>query len=183
MRIIIISDLWGGNDPPWLKFYYQIFPSNDEVVYYDICDLSEMSVELISEKDRHDFLTSGGIDTAVDNLIYKESGQINILGLSVGGVVGWKFGLKSGRLRKLFTISSTRLRLEKEKPIEEITMYFGEKDKYAPNVDWLCNMNVSHHFSAGEEHNMYMQEHFVKEISGNIVDFFDTGNKGINKKL
>lgn len=172
-RLIILSDLWGIEDTSWVSLYLDMLSNDFKITFYSSCELAEMSKKDLSEVERHSFFLNGGVEKAVKNLIELENGQLTVLAFSIGGTIAWKACLKGLDVKKLYAISSTRLRYETEKPKAEAILYFGEEDNYKPNDNWLKNMKVSHNIIPQKTHEMYKEEEFAIKLCLQIKSSYE----------
>jgi len=111
----------------------------------------------------------GGIDNAVSELTERENDKVDILAFSVGGVIAWKYGVESRRIGSLYCVSSTRLRHEKIRPEGEIELYFGHRDEYRPDNEWLNGMDVNYEVISDQGHGIYMDQMFAESLSRHII--------------
>lgn len=156
-RLLILSDLFGGKNPEWLKLYTEILQSKFDIQYYDVCELANISLERIIESDLHNQFINRGIEKAVESLLQLEKEKIVVLAFSIGGTIAWKAALKGLEVSHLIAVSSTRLRFETEIPNCKIKLYFGDKDLNAPNLKWFTNLKVSSHFFENQDHQLYLE--------------------------
>lgn len=172
-RLIILSDLWGVIDASWVSMYVDKLSEGFEVKLYSSCELAEISEKNLSEEERHHFFVNGGIEKAVKNLMALEKEQLIVLAFSIGGTIGWKACLKDLNVKKLYAISSTRLRYETEKPKAEAILYFGEEDNYKPNNNWFEKMKVDYRIIPKKVHEMYKEEEFAERLCLQIKSSYE----------
>lgn len=101
----------------------------------------------------------------MEQLVALEKEPVHILAFSVGGTIAWKFGIRTGRIRSLTCVSSTRLRKETQRPKGELTLYFGEDDAFRPDPDWLEKMVLEHHLIPNKGHTVYREQAFAERLS------------------
>jgi len=141
-RLIILSDLHGFK----AEKYQQILENHFEIKFYDSRELAK-----------------------IDKKKSKEKNQINILAFSVGGVIAWKFALKTKNVKYLTAISSTRLRYEVKKPSAKINLYFGEKDNYKPDLKWFEELKLENKTYKNFGHELYEDKIIAEKISQEIL--------------
>lgn len=141
-RLLILSDLFGGKNPKWIKLYSEILKSKFDIQYYDVLELGNINLGNFTKSDIHNQFLNGGIDEAVENLLDYEKGEVAILGFSIGGTIAWKASLKGLNISQLVAVSSTRLRFETKIPECKIKLYFGEKDLNMPNSKWFSDLKI-----------------------------------------
>lgn len=167
-KLIILSDLWGFSNTNWIENYLEILQSNFIVKCYDSCQLGAIDITNLTEAEIHTEFINNGIDTAVKNLISLEKESINILAFSIGGTIAWKAGLAGLKINDLHAISSTRLRLETEKPNCKIHLTYGENDKFKPNSEWFKKMDMECIIVKNGNHLCYSDEKYIHRVCKNI---------------
>lgn len=168
-RLIILSDLWGAKKLDWIEYYASILEKYFEIKFYDSCVLGDVSKEEYLEEKLHHQFVNGGIEKAVENLLKKETGNIIILGFSIGGSIAWKAGNLGLKIQNLFAISSTRLRYEIQKPSAKIELIYGENDAYKPGSDWFEKLKINVNFLPHEDHELYKKKEIAEDICKMIV--------------
>lgn len=168
-RLLILSDLFGGKDPEWVKIYMNLLQSKFEIQYYDVLELANIDSDNFIESEIHNQFLNGGIDKAVQNLLQLETEKVIILGFSIGGTIAWKASLKGLNVTHLFAVSSTRLRYETEIPNSIIKLYFGEKDPNKPNPKWFLDLNIDNEILEANSHQLYLIENNIPLICNDIL--------------
>ncbi|WP_428230273.1 alpha/beta hydrolase [Flavobacterium sp.] len=168
-RLLILSDLFGGKNPEWVKIYMNLLQSKFEIQYYDVLELANIDSDNFIESEIHNQFLNGGIDKAVQSLLQLETGKIVVLGFSIGGTIAWKTSLKGLNITHLFAVSSTRLRYETEVPDGIIKLYFGEKDPHKPNPKWFLDLNVDNKILEDNNHQLYLTENNIPLICNDIL--------------
>ncbi|NOU58684.1 alpha/beta hydrolase [Marinifilum caeruleilacunae] len=168
-RLIIISDLWGKEKSQWLNHYTQILETKFDLAFYDSCEIGEVDKSNYTQGDLHKQFVSGGIEKAVEKLIELEKSPVHILAFSVGGVIAWKFGLRTNNVKSLKCVSSTRLRKETKRPNGKIKLYFGENDEHRPKSEWIENMKLESKLIEGKGHQVYIEADFAQMVCERIV--------------
>ena len=163
-KIIIISDLWGSGRSRWVEHFRRILESNYSIQFYDACLLGSVDTRYYDERLIHQQFVEFGIDQAADKLIAQNEINAVYIGCSVGGVIAWRAGLKGLPMKKLITISSTRLRRESQKPKCEVINFFGKEDEYKPEDIWLNSLGFGQSFSIDGGHDIYADYEAVKFI-------------------
>lgn len=169
-RLIILSDLWGIKNADWIyKYEKQLRPYFD-VKVYDTCELAGIDVENLSKEDIHNAFVSYGIDKAVDSLINLEFEKINLLAFSIGGFIAWETSLKGVNVNIFYAISSTRLRIQKSKPLCNLQLYFGENDVNIPDIHWFNSLDIIPNIIINKDHNLYKEDIFIDELCTQIIN-------------
>lgn len=169
-RLLLLSDLWGNDKSDWICFYTAILEEHFELKYYDCCELGSIDKTLYSEEALHNQFINGGIEKAVIQLLHEETATINILGFSIGGLIGWKAGNSGLKIEKLFALSSTRLRYEIQKPATTIKLFYGENDNYKPDSDWFEKFDLKENFFQNENHEFYQKKENALIICDKIIE-------------
>ncbi|UTW64894.1 hypothetical protein KFE94_09375 [bacterium SCSIO 12643] len=157
-RLIILSDIWGNSNPEWAQNLTAYF----QVRHYDCRSLAELPDSLTTENEIHQYFVHKGIQKAVAKICLLETMPIHIIGFSLGGVIAWKASLGDLKAKHLFCVSSTRLRLETQKPDASISLFFGEHDIYAPNKEWYAHHQIIPNIIPNQDHKVYENECFLK---------------------
>lgn len=168
-RLILLSDLWGKEKSDWLTQYTTLLEKHFDVHYYDSCELAAVDKSNYTEEQLHTQFLNGGIDKAVEALLQKEKEAIYIIGFSIGGTIAWKASFLDLNVSTLFTVSSTRLRYETQKPSETITLFFGEDDHYKPNFQWFEKMQLKEHLFKNEAHEFYQKKEIAAIICQEMI--------------
>jgi hypothetical protein len=168
-KLIILSDLWGKEKSDWVNYYSKLLENYFEVKFYDCCDLGDIDKSEYSENNLHQQFVNGGIERAVQTLIQKEKEIDNVIGFSVGGYIAWKAGLSGLKIKRLFAMSSTRLRYENKKSSGIIELYFGENDRFKPDIDWFHMLEIQENFYTNEGHDFYRKKEIVEDVCNKII--------------
>lgn len=169
-RLIILSDLWGVRKSAWLNNYTNILNDRFDIQYYDSCILGEIDISDYNGENLHQQFVNGGIEIAVDNMMKLEKDPIDVFAFSIGGVIAWKFGIRSDNLKTLTCVSSTRLRKEIKRPKGRVDLYYGNEDDYKPSQEWLDDMNVHYEIILNRGHDLYTDTEFSGRICRSIID-------------
>lgn len=167
-KLLILSDLFGGQHPEWINYYTDTLRSKFEIQYYDVLELASIDASNLVEADIHKQFLDGGIDKAVETLLKLETDKVTVLGFSIGGTIAWKASLLGLKTMYLFAVSSTRLRYETEAPNCEIKLYFGENDPNKPHDKWFIDLKISNTIHQGQGHDFYKKEENTSLISKEI---------------
>lgn len=170
-RLIILSDLWGREKSEWINQYTDLLNDAFETSFYDSCELGKIDKSVYEEKSLHGQFINNGIETAVNTLLDPEKGKVNILAFSIGGTIAWKFGIASNNIESLYCISSTRLRNENIKPNGNIELYYGEDDKFKPQLNWFEKMEVHYDIIKGHGHLLYTDNDFATMLCKRIIGY------------
>ncbi|HMR55681.1 MAG TPA: hypothetical protein PLM56_16110 [Cyclobacteriaceae bacterium] len=170
-RIIILSDLWGAAKADWVVHYTSLLNKYFITKFYDCRQLGNISMQEDDKEVVHKSFTNGGIDTAVRNLVELEREAIyGLLGISIGGVIGWKACSAGLPCQHLFVASSTRLRFETQKPSATIDLFYGENDLFKPNDGWFKKLGLMRTLYKNEGHEMYTKHEIAQSICERIIE-------------
>lgn len=168
MKLIILSDLWGFDDSHWIKNYTKLLETDFSLVFYNSYKLAGIDKTNLTEKELHSQFVHGGLHSAASRLLQLENKEINVLAFSIGGTIAWKAALKGLKINKFFSVSSTRLRYEIEKPHCYIELFFGEKDLFKPEQNWFEKLNLAAEIIEGEGHEIYKKKYIAQKICNQI---------------
>ncbi|OIQ38591.1 MAG: hypothetical protein BM563_06045 [Bacteroidetes bacterium MedPE-SWsnd-G1] len=168
-RLIVISDLFGFKENNWIQNYEAILNDYFEVVFYDALVLAEIKKAGKTESELHNVFVNGGLEIAINNLLNLENELVNVLGFSIGGTIGWKAGLKGLPIKRLLTVSSTRIRKETSQPNCELNLIFGEKDSNAPSNNWFQLMELNYTRIRNAAHTFYKEKEHVEIIINRLI--------------
>jgi hypothetical protein len=172
-RLLILSDLFGGENPEWIKYYTELLESKFDIQYYDLQKLGEIEASDFDEKNIHNQFLKTGIDKGVQNLLNLEKEKVTVLGFSIGGTIAWKASIKGLNISQLIAVSSTRLRFETDIPNCKIKLYFGGKDLNLPDLQWFFDLQISNQFFENQDHQLYLEEKNALVICNDILKGFD----------
>lgn len=167
-RLVILSDLWGAKKNDWLVYYLEKLAPNFDIIYYDCCELGAVKTTDFKEEELHIQFITHGIDIAVEKLIKLEPDEIDILAFSIGGTIAWKAALKGLAVKKMYAVSSTRLRYEFDKPSCDIKLIYGRNDSFIPSLEWLKKMNISYDIINDVGHELYCENSFSLVVCDEI---------------
>jgi hypothetical protein len=165
-RLVVLSDLYGNSNEPWMEAYRNALNAQFTVVEYDCRELAEIAH--LNPDELHHAFTNGGIQRAVSNLRVAEPTEIWLLGFSVGGTIAWKFALESAS-RALFAVSATRLRYETKAPSCRKTLYFGELEEFGPQNQWFNSMYIQPVVIPNQGHECYKNSNAIGLICDQII--------------
>ncbi|MCG2459911.1 hypothetical protein K8352_04065 [Flavobacteriaceae bacterium F89] len=176
-RLVVLSDMWGLKKGLWITSYLGYLQQYYHITYYDSQQLASINPLIESEENVHAEFTQGGIDTAVAHLLTKETKPCHYLAFSTGGSIAWKAALRGLPIKSLTVVSSTRLRLETEKPSCPITLLYGENDRNSPPKEWSLKLGVKVEVLPHFGHDMYTDEKVISKVSRELL------NKVMTKQL
>ena len=167
-KLLILSDIFGFENCPWIKIYEELLESDFQLVFYDSCKLAGFERGNLTEKEIHTQFINGGINNAANELLKLENKEVNILAFSIGGTIAWKAVLKGLKTNSLYAVSSTRLRFETKKPNCIIQVIFGEKDAFKPDIDWFKRLNLEAEIIKNGHHEIYKEKDVINDLCERI---------------
>jgi hypothetical protein len=168
LKLLILSDLWGFDNLPWIKNYEELLKSDFQLIFYDSCELAGIDKTDLTEKELHSQFINGGINIAVNKLLQLENEEVNVIAFSIGGTIAWKAANNGLKINKLYAVSSTRLRYETQRPDCHIQLVFGEKDQFIPEQIWFKKLNLESEIIKNEQHEIYKKEHIAQRLCDRI---------------
>lgn len=172
-KLLILSDLWGKEKSSWVANYINLLQQKITVIFYDCCELGEINKKEYSEENLHKQFVSGGIETAVQNLLISEKDDVFILAFSIGGTIAWKSTLLGLKTKALFAISATRLRVETEKPATNLSLFYGRNDIFKPDDNWFAALKINKTLFENENHNFYEKPEYATKIAKHILQVLE----------
>ena len=169
-KLVILSDMWGAKKGLWITSYLGYLQQYFDITYYDIQQLANVDVTVNTTDNVHRAFVEGGIDTGVAHLLKKETEPAHYLGFSMGGTIAWKAGLMGLPMKSIYTVSSTRIRAEENKPECHVTALFGDTDMYRPKLDWHERLGVNSNIIAGFGHTMYADEKIISRVCLDLLN-------------
>lgn len=168
-RLLILSDMWGLERCAWIKRYVELLEPFFSIQLYDSCALGNVEVADACEEDIHAAFIHDGIETAVANLLKLEPKRVDVLAFSIGGSIAWEAALKGMDIGRLYAVSSTRLRLQTEKPGCWIQLFYGADDVNQPKAAWFEKLKQDPPHMEFEGHDFYMDATCTERICGTIL--------------
>lgn len=171
-RLVLLSDLWGTLKETTLQDYKRVLAPDFEVLAYDSRELGGLKPGLSDQGELHRQFVTGGIAKAVENLLEREQKMDVLVGLSVGGTIGWKALLQGLEASRFYAISATRLRLESQKPRIPVHLLYGAEDKFKPNPRWFSDLEIEPEFISRAQHEVYAEKEFINRFAKRLrTDF------------
>ena len=173
-KLVVISDMWGAKKGLWVTSYLGYLQQYFNITYYDSRQLANIELTINSEKNLHDALINGGIDTAVAHLLKKEKEPCHYLAFSTGGTIAWKANLEGLPMKSLYSVSATRIRLENKKPSIPTTLVYGDKDTNRPSDHWFKKLFLEKELISEFGHELYSDEIVIKKVCLDLLESVTT---------
>lgn len=167
-RIAIISDLWGFNNDPYVNIYIEKLYNHFDVDLIDAQILGDIRASQ-QEQEIHSQFVESGIQLATDRLAKANIHFDLLIGLSVGGTIGWKAIANGANIDSLITISATRIRKEDKPLTQPVEIYFGELEEHGPSEEWFNSMGLIPNIIQNKGHHIYKDESFISEICEHLI--------------
>lgn len=168
-RLVVVSDMWGTKKGLWITSYLGYLQQYYDIVFYDSQQLANIDLQVNTDENVHEAFVNGGINTAVANLLRRESKPSHYLAFSTGGTIAWKAALLGLPMKSLYTISSTRLRYETDMPRAKINLTYGEKDPFRPSIEWVRKMECKTEIIENFGHTLYSDEKVIKKVCKELL--------------
>ncbi len=163
-KLLVLSDMWGIKKGLWITSYLGYLQQYYNIEFYDVQQLANLDLPVMTEENIHKAFVEGGIDTAVAHLLKKEKEPCHVLAFSTGGTIAWKAGLKGLPMKSLTAISPTRVRFEDDAPDCEIHLMFGECDQFKPGIKWSREVGVDFKIIPSFGHELYSDEKIISDV-------------------
>lgn len=170
-KLLILSDLFGFDNSPWIKNYKKSLESDFQLIFHDSSKLAGIDRAHLTEKEIHSLFIYDGINNAVNELLRLEKEEVYILAFSVGGTIAWKAILQGLKTNKFLAVSSTRLRHETIKPNCNIKLIYGENDPFKPENSWFENLDLEVEIVKNGNHEIYNDPNFINDLCNRIKHF------------
>ncbi|PCI31768.1 MAG: alpha/beta hydrolase [Flavobacteriaceae bacterium] len=169
-QLLVISDLWGFQNSPWIALYLDRLAQDFEISEFDCYLESEINPTITSETDIHQYFITKGIEICIEKLTKITRKKTSILAFSIGGTIAWKTALKGSKYKLFFAVSATRLRLENKRPTGNIALFYGAEDNSRPREAWFEQNNISYTLYHGKKHNLYMNSDSCTRICSTLIN-------------
>lgn len=169
-RLVVISDMWGAKRGLWIASYFGYLQQYYDIVFYDCQQLGGIDVPLCTEENIHKAFVDGGIDTAVAQLLKKETTPAHYLAFSTGGTIAYKAALRGLPMKSLTALSSTRIRLEDQRPNVPMNLIYGAHDEFKPNDKWAKEMGIDLNIVPNFGHTLYSDEKIISEVCLGLLE-------------
>ena len=168
-RLLILSDMWGLEGCAWIGQYVELLDPVFSIQLYDSCELGNVDVAEADEEAVHSAFVQSGIDIAARRLLELEPNEVDVLAFSVGGTIAWKAGMTGMRIGHFYAASSTRLRLQTEKPAIPTRLFYGSDDLHQPKASWFEQMELGSPIMVSGAHDFYTSTAAATRICGTIL--------------
>ncbi len=168
-KLVIVSDMWGARKGLWITSYLGYLQQYFDITFYDSQQLANLDLTINTEENVHNAFVNGGIDTAVAHLLKKEQKACHYLAFSTGGTIVWNAAKKGLPVKSLYTISATRIRLEKDKPSVPFTLLYGANDAFKPDDNWANMLGLDMEIMPNFGHSLYSDEKIIRKVCFDLL--------------
>ena len=169
-RLLVLSDMWGIKKGLWITSYFGYLQQYYDIEFYDVQQLGNLDIPVMTGENIHKAFVEGGIDTAVAHLLKKEKETCHVLAFSTGGTIAWKAGLKGLPMKSLTAVSPTRIRFENQAPDCEINLIYGACDQFKPSMKWAKDVGVEFKMIPNFGHELYSDEKIINDVSMDMLN-------------
>ena len=169
-KLLVLSDMWGIKKGLWITSYFGYLQQYYNIEFYDIQQLANLDIPVMTSENIHKAFMDGGLDTAVAHLLKKETEPCHVLAFSMGGTIAWKAGVQGLPLKSLTAISPTRIRFEEVAPSCDINLIYGECDEFKPTMKWAKKMDVPMKVIENFGHELYSDEKIINDVCMELLN-------------
>ena len=169
-KLVVISDMWGVKKGLWIASYFGYLQQYYDIAFYDCQQLGNVDVPISTEENIHKAFVEGGIDTAVAHLLKIEKKPSHYLAFSTGGTIAYKAALKGLPMKSLTAISSTRIRMEDQRPNVPLNLIYGECDTFKPELTWAKSVGVDLNIVPNFGHHLYSDEKIISQVCLGLLE-------------
>ncbi len=168
-KLVVLSDMWGMKKGLWITSYFGYLQQYYNIQFYDVQQLANLDIPVLTEENIHKAFVEGGIDMAVAHLLKRETTPSHVLAFSMGGTIAWKAGLQGLPMKSLTAISPTRVRFEDARPDCVIDLTYGECDKFKPGLKWANQLGVALKVVPNFGHELYSDEKIIADVCMDLL--------------
>lgn len=169
-RLVILSDMWGAKKGIWITSYLGYLQQYFDIVFYDIRQLSDINPKSDTVEHVGEALNNGGMNTALAQLLRKESEESHYLTFCAGGTIAWNAGLSGLPIKSLTAISPMNIHLLKEQPDCKINLLYGEYHEDKPTPEWLSVMDVNMEIMPKFGRELYSDDKVIQKVCMDLLD-------------
>lgn len=169
-KLVVISDKWGAKKGLWIASYFGYLQQYYDIVFHDCQQLGNVDVSISSEENIDKAFQEKAIDSAVSNLIKKETQQAHYLAFGTGATVVYKASLKGLPAKTITAISALGIESEEQSPNADIKLIYGECDKSKPGLKWAKSVGANLKIVPNFGHTLYSDEKIISEISLELLE-------------
>ncbi|MBT8183912.1 MAG: hypothetical protein KJN76_03660 [Eudoraea sp.] len=169
-RLVVLSDIWGAKKGMWITSYLGYLQQYFDIVYYDSQQLAAIEIVNYTADEVCTALDNGGMQTAIAQLLIKETIPSHYLSFCCGGLIAWNAALKGLPMKSLYAVSPLNIQMEIERPDIPVTLLYGEYQEDRPSKEWADHMNVPIEVVPKFGRELYTDEKIIGKVSLNILE-------------
>lgn len=169
-RLVILSDIWGSKKGLWITSYLGYLQQYYDIVYYDIQQLSDIEVLIHSHENLKEAFLNGGLDTAVAQILKKESTPSHYLTFGFGGNIAWRGALKGLPVKSIYAASPSAIGTEKNRPDCPVMLLYGEYDGEIPAMEWSALLDIPVETIPKFGRELYSDEKIIRMICLKLLE-------------
>ncbi len=169
-KLVILSDMWGSKKGLWITSYLGYLQQYFDIQYYDTQQLAGVDIVVCTPENLMKAFQSGGMDTAVAQLLNKEEEPCHYLTFCAGGTVVWHAALQGLPMKSLYAISPMDLPMDAEKPACPVRLLYGKNDTELPSEEWARDKGVSLEVLPQYGHELYSDEMIVQKVCLRLLE-------------
>ncbi|MDF0715738.1 hypothetical protein PY092_06225 [Muricauda sp. 334s03] len=169
-KLVVISDKWGAKKGLWIASYFGYLQQYYDIVFHDCQQLGNVDVSIFSEENIDNAFKEGGLDSAVSNLVNKETEPAHYLAFGIGGTVAFKALLKGLPAKSVTSISAIGIENENETVPSDVELIYGECDKSKPGLKWAKTVGADLRIVPNFGHTLYSDENIISKVSLELLE-------------
>ncbi|NNJ88018.1 MAG: hypothetical protein HKP53_01330 [Eudoraea sp.] len=169
-KLVILSDMWGSKKGLWITSYLGYLQQYFDIKFHDTQQLAGVDIVVCTPENLYEAFQNGGRETAVAQLLNKESEPCHYLTFCAGGTVAWNAALQGLPMKSLYAVSPIDLSLDAPKPDCPVRLLYGENDNAIPSVEWATSKEVSLEVLPHYGHELYSDEQIVQKVCLSLLD-------------
>lgn len=169
-KLVVISDMWGAKKGLWIASYFGYLQQYYDIVFYDSQQLGGIDVPLNTEDNIRNAFKDGGVDTAVAQLLRKETQPAHYLTFGIGGSIGYRAALAGLPMKSMTAVSAPDLDGETGLPATHLHLIYGENDPQRPSGSWAKKIGATLELAPNFGHGLYSDEKIISDICLGLLE-------------
>lgn len=169
-RLVVLSDMWGAKKGMWITSYLGYLQQYFDIVYYDSQQLSDLEIIEYTPENICKAFNQGGMDTAVAQILMKETEPSHYLTFCAGGLIAWNAALKGLPMKSLYAVSPLNLEEKIERPDVPIKLLYGEYHEDIPPRKWVDHTNIPLEVVPKFGRELYTDEKIIRKVCLNMLE-------------
>lgn len=169
-RLVVLSDMWGARKGLWITSYLGYLQQYFDIVYYDSQQLADLEVVVHTRENLCKAFFDGGRETAIAQILRKETEPSHYLTFCAGGTIGWEAALKGLPMKSLYAVSPINLHLQDQKPDCPVNLLFGEYQEDKPDEAWAKELGVTMNVVPQFGNELYSDEKIIQKVCLSLLE-------------